>query len=349
MIVKQKEDYIYKLPKKLIAQAPAEPRDAARLFVYSTKTDEIVFDIFANLARYLPSSSLLVLNETKVVPARLELKKVTGGTVRVLILFNEWDYGQEIKGLPDSGLGTGESLYMNAKPILKVISNQEEEFTFKILISPEEFEKLCDVFGRTPLPPYLHSKMDEKSLRTRYQTTFASKPASVAAPTASLHFTEDVFVSLDVKGIQCANVSLHVGRGTFSPVSQNMVSAGALHAEPIHIDADVAKIIAAAKKDGRDIIAAGTTTTRLLESIADEILAGHLYDGETKLFVKPPYKFKIVDSLITNFHLPGTSLLMLLDAFLQSKGANKSWRELYARAIEGSFNFYSFGDAMLIL
>jgi S-adenosylmethionine:tRNA ribosyltransferase-isomerase len=344
-----KEDYSYHLPKELIANAPAEPRDAARLFVYSATTDEVVLDTFANLARYLPSGSLLVLNDTKVVPARLELKKLTGGLVRVLFLFNEWDRGMVIKGLPDKGLDIGEALYANARPIVEIVSHAAEEFTFKLLVPPGEFEKLCDSHGRTPLPPYIHSDLDEKDIRAKYQSTFAANPASVAAPTASLHFTDRVFRSLDDKDIRRAVVTLHVGRGTFSPVSESMKSSGTLHAEPIHINREASEAISTAKKSGQKIVSAGTTATRLLEAAANDILAGRPHDGETDLFIRPPYDFRVVDAMITNFHLPGTSLIMLLDAFLQGKHAKKPWRDLYDRAIAERFRFYSFGDAMLIV
>ena len=171
----------------------------------------------------------------------------------------------------------------------------------------------------------------------------------MAAPTASLHFTERVFESLKAKGVEIAYVTLHVGRGTFSPVNEEAMDSGKLHEEPIEIPLETAQKISAAKKEGRQVIAAGTTALRALESAADPILAGEAFSGETSIFIKPPFEFRIVDGLITNFHLPGTSLLMLVDAFLQSKGAKKSWKELYEMAIEEKFRFYSFGDAMLII
>ncbi len=342
-------DYTYALPKELIAQEPAEPRDSARLFVYSAKSDEMIFDTFANIARYLPADALLVLNDTKVVPARLRLHRLSGGAVRILFLFNEWDKASLIKGLPDKGLRPGEALFLNERPIVEVVSHVNEEFTFKILGSSAEFEKACVNSGETPLPPYIQSGLDENELRERYQTLFAANPASVAAPTGSLHFTPRVFESLSEKGIQRASVTLHVGRGTFSPVDDAAVTGGILHPEPITFGAETAGLIAAAKKADRPVIAAGTTTTRVLESAANDILAGREFHGETTLFIRPPYEFRIVDGLITNFHLPGTSLLILLDAFMRFKGAKKSWRELYEIAVSRKFRFYSFGDSMLII
>lgn len=341
--------YDYDLPKELIANAPTEPRDAARLLVYSTQTDEIVIDSFYNIARYLPSSAVLVLNDTKVVPARLTLKKPTGGEATILFLMNEWDGSDMIKGLPDKKIDAGEPLSLVNKPILEAVSNHNEEFTFRLLVAPDKLRDLLREYGRTPLPPYIHPTMSEDELRDRYQTTFAEHPSSVAAPTASLHLTDRVFKSLELKDIRRAKVTLHVGRGTFSPVSPEMQLSMQLHPEPIFISEDSARMIAEAKAAGRAVIACGTTALRLLEAAPSDILAGRGFRGETRLFIRPPYRFQVADALITNFHLPGTSLLMLLDAFMQHKGAKRSWRELYERAISERFRFYSFGDAMLII
>ncbi len=313
--------------------------------MYDARTDTVSLDTFANLAAYLPEGSLLVLNDTKVVPARLELYKKTGGKVMALFLFNEWNGRGDIKGLPDKGALLGEALYSGGRPVVEIVSHDKEEFTFKLLVSPEEFRKLAELQGRTPLPPYIRAELGEEELRKKYQTTFAANPASVAAPTASLHFTERVFGSLEKKGIQKTMVTLHVGRGTFSPVAGKET----LHTEPIHVTKGSAEKIAEAKRKGRPVIAAGTTALRVLESAADRILEGNGYDGETSIFIRPPHEFRIADALITNFHLPGTSLLMLLDAFLQHKGAQQSWKRLYERAIAEGFRFYSFGDAMLII
>ncbi|MGC9605413.1 MAG: tRNA preQ1(34) S-adenosylmethionine ribosyltransferase-isomerase QueA [Minisyncoccia bacterium] len=342
-------DYNYILPKGFIANAPADPRDASRLFVYSIKTNEIVLDTFANLARYVPAGSVLVINDTKVVPARLELSNLSGRSLRVLILFNEWDGGPMVKGLPDKDVATGEPLFWNERPCLEAASHVRQEFTFRLLMPAAEFERLCEKHGQTPLPPYIHTALPEKELREKYQTTFAANPSSVAAPTASLHFTPGVFRSLDDKDVKRAAVTLHVGRGTFSPVSSEMASTGKLYPEPIQIGEESARMVAEAKRAGRTVVAAGTTSVRLLESVPEAILEGKGYHGETTLFIRPPYRFVVVDALLTNFHLPGTSLLMLLDAFLRFKGAKKSWRDLYDRAIEEKFRFYSFGDAMLII
>jgi S-adenosylmethionine:tRNA ribosyltransferase-isomerase len=342
-------DYNYHLPPELIAHTPAEPRDSARLLVYSTRTNEIVLDTFDHLARYIPTQSLLVFNDTQVVPARLELLKLTGGSVRVLFLLNKWDKQGPVKGLPDRKLAIGDRLYFNHHAILQVVGQKNEEFTFTLHISVEEFDRICQSHGQTPLPPYIHSSLSEVDARAKYQTVFAAKPASVAAPTASLHFTDRVLQSLTAKGIDRTSVTLHVGRGTFSSLTAESVAAKKLHSEPIQVSESSADKISHAKKAGHMIVSAGTTATRTLETTASSILRGEGYTGETSLMVTPPYEFQIVDAMITNFHLPNTSLIMLVDAFLQSKGAESSWRDLYDRAIKEQFRFYSFGDAMLIV
>lgn len=342
-------DYTYSLPPELIAHEPITPRDSSRLLVYSTATDEVFIDTFSHLARYIPAHALMVLNDTRVVPARLECTKITGGTVRILFLFNEWDRKGPIRGLPDRGIKVGDTLYVRQRPIIRALSQHNEEFTFELVVSPSEFDGLCHNHGTTPLPPYIHSTLSEAESRTRYQTVFADKPASVAAPTASLHFTENVFQSLAEKGIDRTYVTLHVGRGTFAPVSEGALTSGRLHTEPISVSVESAQKICAARKDGRTIVAVGTTAMRSLESVQECIMQGKEYDGDTSLFIKPPYTFKVANALITNFHLANTSLLMLVDAFLQSKSAKRSWRDLYEIAIKEQFRFYSFGDAMLIV
>jgi len=350
-------EYHYSLADDRIAKSPAEPRDSSRLLVYNSKTNEVVFDVFSNLSSYIPGHSLLILNDTKVAPARLELKKETGGAVRILFLLNEWDGNDEIQGLPDRKIEVGNRLFLDKKEVLEVVSQKNEEFTFKLLIPVDEFRAISNEFGRTPLPPYIKSDLPEEEVRKKYQTVFAHEAdkASVAAPTASLHFTENVFKSLDAKGVDRAYVTLHVGRGTFSPVNEEAVNSNKLHSEPIHVPIETSQVIKKIKGErmgmgkGGIVIAAGTTALRTLESAAESILKGESYDGETSIFIKPPFDFKVADGLITNFHLPGTSLLMLVDAFLQSKDAKRSWKELYEIAIKEKFRFYSFGDAMLII
>lgn len=337
------------MPPELIAHEPVEPRDSSRLLVYLVDRDEIILDTFRNISRYIPNKSLLVLNDTRVIPARLSCTKENGKSVNILFLFNEWDRGVYIRGLPDRRLDIGETVSAAGRPAVRVVSQKNQEFTFELLVSPDEFERLCMEQGMTPLPPYIHSSLSESDARERYQTIFADEARSVAAPTASLHFTERVFNDLFEKGVERAQVTLHVGRGTFSPVTEEMRAEGRLHSEPVIVDAPSADMIASAKSEGRMIIAAGTTALRALESAAPELAARRPFRGDTTLMIQPPYDFRIVDGLITNFHLPGTSLLMLVDALLQDRGARRNWRELYELAIKERFRFYSFGDAMLIV
>lgn len=348
--------YDYELPEELIANAPADPRDSARLLIFKTQTGEIVEDTFTNIAEYIPKDSLLVLNDTKVVPARIEFTKVTGGKVRILFLVNEWHPDEiaamTIKGLSDRKLNVGDVLFIDGRAIVEALSKHAGEFTFKLLISLTEFKGLMEKIGHTPLPPYIHSTLSETEAREKYQTVFskeAASLASVAAPTASLHFTDHVFHSLAAKNVEKAFVTLHVGRGTFLPVHLEVGKASTLHEEPINVSKSSAELVAKAKREGRAIIAAGTTATRVLESTADLVLNGSGFSGATSVFIKPPYDFKVIDAMITNFHLPNTSLLMLLDAFLQYKKSPKNWRDIYQYAIENKFRFYSFGDAMLVL
>ena len=363
MRIAMSQPYSYDLPEALIAHAPAEPRDSARLLVYHVAENTLIEDTFANISRYIPERALLILNDTQVVPARLSLMKSTGGTVRILFLVNEWMGEGLIKGLPDRKLKTGDVLSLDGRPVVEVISQDKEEFSYKVLMSSAEFRELLKGSGTTPLPPYIHSSLSEDEARTRYQTVFATPDvqASVAAPTASLHFTEGVFNSLDAKGVERAYVTLHVGRGTFSPVDVTNPDQTKLHSEPVFISANSVKAIAHAQKEGRTIVASGTTALRAIESAAEFIakkaktMDDHdkspaaPYDMATDIFIKPPYDFKIANALITNFHLPGTSLLVLLDAFLQYRGAARSWRDIYEYAIAHGFRFYSFGDAMLVI
>lgn len=338
--------YEFDLPKSLIANEPVEPRDKSRLFIYSTQTDEVIFDTFNNLSRYLPTNSVIIFNDTKVVPAVLALTKITGGTVNITFLFNEWHREMKIKGLPDKGISIGETLYYNHEKFIHVESQKDSEFTFTILVPLEKFLKVCDDHGHVSLPPYIHSNMPEEYVRLRYQAVFASREASVAAPTASLHFTPKVLQSLYEKGIEKEFVTLHVGRGTFAPVTEENIKTNTLYSEPIFLEKKVSERIISSK---RHVIAVGTTAMRLLETAAPSILKGEGFEGETNLFITPPFKFKIVDTFITNFHLPSTSLMMLVEAFLEFKGAKKSVVDLYKIAVKEEFRFYTFGDAMLIL
>ncbi|OGI21549.1 MAG: tRNA preQ1(34) S-adenosylmethionine ribosyltransferase-isomerase QueA [Candidatus Moranbacteria bacterium RIFCSPHIGHO2_01_FULL_55_24] len=350
MEYKDLEQYDYTLPEELIRKRGIEPRDAARLFVYDTKTDEIRFDTFSNLALYLPDNALLVRNDTRVRPSRLWLAKETGGKIEVFALLNQMESEERIPALVDRKTTVGQKLFFPDGNSLTVRVQDENIF----YMTPSEgntksFQSLVDEFGKTPLPHYLEDvEWDEREARLRYQTTFAKEGASVAAPTAGLHFTERVEERLEEKGIESRFITLDVGLGTFAPLQEEHFKKAKLHAERVHIPEETVSAIERAKSEARPVIAVGTTTVRSLEFLAHEGIRGE-YNGATDIFIRPPYEFLAVDGLITNFHLPKTSLLLLVDAFLRSKGSKRGIMELYRIAIQEKFAFYSFGDSMLIV
>jgi S-adenosylmethionine:tRNA ribosyltransferase-isomerase len=348
------ELYSYNLPKEKIANQPAKPRDSSKLFVYDTLEDKIYFDIFLNLDRYLPKNSFLVLNNTKVLPARVEMLKETGGKVKVLFLVDEAlnENSKLIKGLVNKKLNLKEKIYFpNKKDFIEVVSQEKNIFTFSLKTDLNKFLKLLNLYGEAPLPPYIKkTPLTKKEAKEKYQTIFAKKLGSVAAPTASFHFTKRVFKKLKRKGIEHFFITLHVGLGTFMPISEENIKKRKLHKEYWEIETSIYKKILKLKQK-KKLIAVGTTTTRLLETLARKKLnlSKKILRGTTELFIFPPFKFKMIDGLITNFHLPKTSLMMLVEAFLQFKNSKRHLKELYEIAIENDFRFYSFGDAMLIL
>lgn len=367
--MKNAYSYDYTLPPSLIATRPASPRDAARLFIYDTLRDEITFDTFSNLGAHLPEHSLLVLNDTKVVPARAMLKKETGGKIEILFLVNEWrrnSADEPIPALVDRKIAVGANVFFDeSKNSLTVVRQNENIFYLKPNFPANEIFKLLDKNGVTPLPKYIKgSNLSEAKLRKEYQAVFGEKPASVAAPTASLHFTNSLLARLEKRGVAKTFVTLNVGLGTFAPVSAENIAHGTLHTEFLTIPARSCVTIATHKNKGEPVVAVGTTVVRALEAEESKILSrnsdthrgtrGTMNDinDVTQIFIRPPYTFKIVDAMVTNFHLPGTSLMMLVQAFLSQQCAKtnrkKALVDLYKIAIEEKFRFYSFGDAMLI-
>lgn len=340
--------YDYELPERLIRKTPLEPRDSVRLFVYDTETDTITFDTFRNLAQYLPEHSLMVLNDTRVWPARLWLKKSTGGKIEVLVLVNEWNGKDLIPALVDRKVVIGDELAFPDGSQLIAEEQQGQKFFFR-LKGERSLQVLLQEFGTTPIPHYLEGEEngEESKLRERYQTVFATSGASVAAPTASLHFTDHVFESLKQRSIETTKVTLNVGLGTFAPLREENFVSGKLHGEWVTVSPETAKVLGKAQAEKQPIISVGTTTTRTLETLAkqDELKA---LTTEANLFIYPSYQFQMVDVLITNFHLPKTSLVLLVDAFLQHQGAKRGVMKLYREAIKNDFSFYSFGDSMLI-
>ena len=343
------EKYDYVLPPELIRKEGVEPRDSARLFVYDTRTDELRHGFFYELAAYLPEKSLMVLNETRVVPARLWLRKETGGRIEVFVLANEWGGKGEIPLLVDRKCAPGMRLSFADGSFFEIVRQEENRF-FARLESGKSLDTLLDTYGETPIPHYLEGaeKGNEQELRQRYQTVFAKTGASVAAPTASLHFTDRVFDSIDRKDIDIVKVTLDVGQGTFAPLREENFRTKTLHRERIDVSLETARRLDAAKRDGRPIAAVGTTALRTLESVSG-IDGFRAYSGPTDIFIFPPHVFRSADILVTNFHLPKTSLMLLVDAFLEYKGSKRRILDLYEEAIRERYAFYSFGDSMLIL
>lgn len=339
-----KSDYYYDLPEELIAQDPLSDRSSSRLMVLNKETGEIEHHHFYEIVNYLHEGDMLVLNNTKVIPARLYGTKVdTGAVIEVLLLKRLEDSSFEClvkpgkKARPSCKLSFGDGLLMGE--IVDVIEegNRIIKFTFDGI-----FEEILDQLGEMPLPPYIHNKLEDK---TRYQTVYAKFDGSAAAPTAGLHFTNELLDELKNKGVDIRFVTLHVGLGTFRPVKEDNLINHHMHTEFCQIDKETADAINEAKAAGRRVICVGTTSVRTVESMADR--KGHVECGskDTDIFIYPGYDFKIPDGLITNFHLPESTLIMLVAALV----GRENILNAYKKAVEEKYRFFSFGDAMLII
>lgn len=332
------DHYSYDYAEDLIAQAPVTPRDSARLLVYNRATDRVEFDTFRNLTTYLPPQSVIVLNKTKVIPARLWATKSTGGKVQIFYLSHDRVH---IRALSPAPLASGAVLTIAPRLTLTVIVKEGSQYVLKPSFAMPQLMAVLNRYGTTPIPPYIkHTPLDERKLRSEYQSVFAKTAGSVAAPTASLHFTPRLLAQLKKAGHDIRYVTLHVGLGTFAPLTVEQLKAGQLHAEYYSIDEVTAGALEKAKKSGRPIVAVGTTVVRTLESWAT---TGKRI-GETTIFIREGYAWKFVDALITNFHVPRSSLLMLVAAF----AGREKLLDLYRRAIALGFRLFSFGDGMLI-
>ena len=335
-------DFNYDLPQELIAQHPYDKRDEARLMVIDPKTQKIEHKIFKSVIEYLEPGDCLVINNTKVLPARLYGKKDTGAKVEFLLLKklqnDEWEVmvrpGNKLK--PGSKVSFGNGL-LKAE-ILEVLEggNRKVKFEYEGI-----FNEILDQIGLMPLPPYIKEKLKEND---KYQTIYAKYEGSSAAPTAGLHFTEELLEEIKKKGIKIANVTLHVGIGTFRPVKVENIEEHDMHSEHYYIKKEEADIINQAKKDGHKIVAVGTTSCRVLESVADESGFVKETEGDTNIFIYPGYQFKCIDRLITNFHLPESTLIMLVSSLAGKDFVMKAYEE----AVKEEYKFFSFGDAMLI-
>ena len=337
-----KSDYFYELPEELIAQTPAEPRDSSRLLVYDRKTGKSEDRIFRDIKEYLRPGDVLVINNTKVLPARMYAYTKNGGRVEVLLLKRQNYTDWEVLVRPGKKAKEGVELVVSEELSLTVRSRTPTgerivEFHFDGV-----FEDILSRVGSMPLPPYIHEKLKDKD---RYQTVYCKTDGSAAAPTAGLHFTKDLLAEIKAMGVQVAEVLLHVGLGTFRPVKEEDLTHHVMHSEYYCVSEEAADIVNAAKREGRRVIAVGTTSVRTLETVADEKGMLRPCSGDTSIFIYPPYKFKCVDALITNFHLPESTLIMLVSAFM----GREQCLALYREAVEKKYRFFSFGDAMLIV
>lgn len=345
------QKFAYELPPELIAQEHAHPRDHSRLLVYYTQTNTIEHRYFYELPDLLPPTTALVLNTTQVVPARLIVHKKTGGKVELLFLLNESSEAN-LLCVGNEQLEVGDILYFEERAVVAILSKVDGRYTVQWLLDVP-VTTFLQQFGSAPLPPYIkHNTQTESDKREDYQTVFATvseQYASVAAPTASLHFTEELLTKVQ-QNHELIKVRLHIGLGTFATVKPENFAMSSLHREWVSVDdGERAKIELA--KSIKPLLAVGTTTVRTLESL-DRLAynAGkNEWAGWTDLFIHPPYSFRYPDSMITNFHVSQSSLMCLVQAFLEHKKAQSSLMDLYRVAIEHSYRFYSLGDAMLIL
>ena len=339
------EDFDYNLPEELIAQTPIEKRDMSRLMVLDRKNQTIESNkIFSDVIDYLEPGDCLVINNTKVIPARLYGKKETGANVEFLLLKQlEGDIWESIVR-PGNKLKPGTKVYFGEPRILEAEvlevmpgGTRKVKFTYQGI-----FNEILDKIGLMPLPPYIHEELKE---RDRYQTIYAKYDGSAAAPTAGLHFTKELLEKIEKKGVKIANVTLHVGIGTFRPVKEENVEEHEMHSEHFYIKQEDVDKINETKENGKRVISVGTTSCRVLETIADENGMVHVCEEDTSIYIYPGYKFKCIDGLITNFHLPKSTLLMLVSALAGREFILKA----YNQAVKEKLRFFSFGDAMLIL
>ena len=339
------KDFDFDLPENLIAQKPIENRDHSKLMIVDRKTGKIEHRIFKDILEYLREGDCLVLNDTKVLPARLfGIKDKTRGKVEFLLLKKIDAYHWEVLVKPGKRAQVGDKIIFGEGVLEAQIIHVNEDGSriAEFQYHGGTFEEILDQLGVMPLPPYIKETLTEKE---RYQTVYSKHDGSVAAPTAGLHFTERLLDQIRQKGVQIAFITLHIGLGTFRPVKTEEIEAHAMHSEFYQVNEEAANLINSTKRKGGRIIAVGTTSTRTLESIADEQGIVHPGQGWTDLFIYPGYTFKVIDGLVTNFHLPKSTLIMLVSAF----AGYDNTMAAYSHAVKEKYRFYSFGDSMLIL
>lgn len=339
----KKSDFYFDLPQELIAQDPLEDRSSSRLLVLDKETGEMEHRVFHDIVEYLYEGDCLVLNNTKVIPARLMgTKKDTGATIEVLLLKRrENDIWETLvkpgkKAKPGTVITFGEGLLTGTVVDIVDEGNRLIQFSYEGI-----FEEVLDKLGEMPLPPYITHKLQDKN---RYQTVYAKYEGSAAAPTAGLHFTKDLLAQVAAKGVKIAYVTLHVGLGTFRPVKEENVLEHHMHSEFYQVTPEAAKLINDTKAAGGRVICVGTTSCRTIESAADQNGVVRAGCGDTEIFIYPGYQFKVLDNLITNFHLPESTLIMLVSAL----AGREHVLHAYETAVEMKYRFFSFGDAMFI-
>ena len=337
-------DFFYDLPEELIAQDPLEDRTASRLLVLNRETGAVEHKIFSDVIDYLNEGDCLVINNTRVIPARLiGEKEGTGGKVEVLLLKRRANDVWETLVKPGKKLRPGARVIFGDGRLKAEILEIAEEGNRLVRFYYEGiFEEILDSLGEMPLPPYITHKLEDKEM---YQTVYAKYDGSAAAPTAGLHFTKELLSKIEEKGIKIASITLHVGLGTFRPVKVDDVNNHHMHTEWYEVNAEAADIINETKRNGGRVICVGTTSCRTIESVADENGYMKGKTGETDIFIYPGYKFKVMDGLITNFHLPESTLVMLVSAFAGKENVLAA----YETAVKEKYRFFSFGDAMLLI
>ena len=336
------KDFFYELPEELIAQSPLPDRSSSRLMLLDKKTGEVGHSVFSRLPEYLRAGDCLVLNDSRVLPARLIGRRATGGAVEVLLLKDMGGGIWECLTRPGRKTPVGTKLFFGEGELTGEVTEAVADGNKRIRFDCQGiFLEVLEKLGRMPLPPYIKQELQDAE---RYQTVYAKSPGSAAAPTAGLHFTQELLQALRDKGVELNYVTLHVGLGTFRPVKEEELEAHEMHAEFCTIPAETAERINAAKREGRRVVCVGTTACRTLEAVADEMGFVRPFADWVNIFIYPGYRFKCTDALITNFHLPESTLIMLVSALAGREHVLAAYRE----AVEERYRFFSFGDAMFI-
>ena len=340
----RKEDFYFDLPEELIAQDPLEDRSSSRLLVLDKETGKVEHHVFREIIDYLQEGDCLVINDTKVIPARLIGSKIgTDAKIEVLLLKRKENDVWETLVKPGKKAKVGTRMSFGDGLLVGEVVDIVEEGNRLIHFEYEGiFEEILDQLGQMPLPPYITHQLEDKN---RYQTVYAKHSGSAAAPTAGLHFTPELLKEIEEKGVQIARVTLHVGLGTFRPVKVDNILEHHMHSEFYQIDEEAAEKINRAKESGHRVICVGTTSCRTIESAADKNGKLHATNGWTEIFIYPGYEFKVLDCLITNFHLPESTLVMLVSAL----AGREQVLSAYEEAVKEKYRFFSFGDAMMIL